>query len=157
MKATSTIAGAEGVVVRLQAASPALRGRLEKAVERVTITLSGYVKAEKLTGQVLKNRTGRLRRSINHSVTSSGQAIVGTVGTNVSYARVHEFGFTGAQSVRAHVRTIKQAWGKPIAATQINVKTHARTVKIPARSFLRSALNDQRTSIKAALAAAVKG
>lgn len=48
--------------------------------------------------------TARLRNSIAIKVRDNGAAIDGTIGTNVKYARYHELGFQGVQTVRRHRR-----------------------------------------------------
>ncbi len=112
-------------------------GRLNKAgkdavrmsVQRLTLRLLAKVKADKLSGQVLNVRTGRLRRSINQRVEVNGQGAYGKVGTPVKYGRIHEFGGTVSRpSSRG-----------PGRATY------------PERSFLRSALREMEPSIRAAL------
>jgi hypothetical protein len=50
---------------------------------------------EKLSGQVLKNRTGTLRRKINYEVRETPTGITGSVGVKLSYAAAHEYGFDG--------------------------------------------------------------
>lgn len=47
--------------------------------------------------------TGTLRRSITHKTIRSGADVTGYVGTNVKYARIHEF---GGQTGRNHSVTI---------------------------------------------------
>lgn len=129
-----------------------------RAVRRLAINLQGYVKDQKLSGQVLHTRTGTLRRSINQEVTQSGSSIRGVVGTNVSYGRIHEYGFQGTVDVKAHLRTITQAFGRPLSSpvTQ-NVRAHTMTVNLPERSFLRSALKDFEPRILKELKAAASG
>jgi phage gpG-like protein len=126
-----------------------------RAVRRLAINLQGYVKDQKLSGQVLHVRSGTLRRSINQEVTQSGSVIKGIVGTNVSYARPHEYGFSGAVQVREHLRTITKVFGRPLAnpVTQ-TVRAHTMNVNLPERSFLRSALKDFEPRILAELKAA---
>lgn len=141
----------------------ALRGeRMLSAVygviTRLTIKLQGNVKENKLSGQVLKVKTGRLRRSINQKVENDeARGPVGTVGTNVSYARPHELGFSGDVQVRQHLRKIKEAWGKPLEEPiEIVVRAHLRRMDIPAKSFLASALADIQPEVKPAIIAAVE-
>lgn len=52
--------------------------------------------------------TGRLRDSLTVSVTRTGKGVVGRIGSNVKYARFHEFGLTGVVNVREHTRHIQQ-------------------------------------------------
>lgn len=113
-----------------------------RAVTRLSINLQAYVKENKLTGQVLHTRTGTLRRSINREVTSTPSAIRAVVGTNVEYAAGHEYGFNGDVNVKAHLRQITQAWGRPISPRSVQVQAHTKHVVLPERSFLRSALKD---------------
>jgi len=57
-----------------------------------TELLRGYIVKYKLSGQRLKVRTGRLRTSIEKEVSGKGLDIVGRVGSNLKYARIHELG-----------------------------------------------------------------
>lgn len=143
------IVGDRETIAKLGKAKERARDAVRKSVVRLTLELLRKVKAEKLSGQVLNVQTGRLRRSITQRVTEQGSTITGIVGTNVEYARTHELGFKGPVSVKAHLREIKKAWGKPLkAAKKIQVKPHTRQVELPARSFLRSALADMEPKIR---------
>ena len=65
--------------------------------------------------------SGRLKRSIRIiSVTSDSV----TIGTDVPYAQVHNDGYLGFQSVKAHTRKGR------------NVKAHIRMMDMPRRRFL---------------------
>jgi phage gpG-like protein len=115
---------------------------LLREMERQMIMLRDRVVASKLSGQVLKNRTGTLRRSQNYSITQTETSITGIVATDPAaskYGVVHEYG--GTFSVRAHLRQ-----GHP-------VKAHS--VTFPERSFLRSTLKESTPSILDALQGAV--
>lgn len=140
--ATSKVIGGDKVAARLRAAPVAIRGALAVALQRCALELLTRAK-EKLGGSVLKVKTGRLRRSLNYKMTESGSGSVSaTVGTNVIYAARHEYGFHGVENVRAHLRTIKSAFGKPIAPVTFTVPAHARQANTPERSFLRSSLRE---------------
>jgi phage gpG-like protein len=106
-----------------------------------------YVRTSKLSGQVLKNRTGTLRRSIRPDAKFEGGEIVGKVGTNVSYARPHEFG--GTFRVPSHTRMQSQAFGRAITPVRVNVRAHS--VTFPERAFLRPSLAEKREEVLAAL------
>lgn len=140
----ATIIGHRETVDRLRRIVPDVRAELRKAIERQSIKLSSKVKAQKLSGQVLNVKTGRLRRSINQRVEEQGSRITGYVGTNVEYAKGHEFGFSGVVTVREHLRKAKG--NKPVT-----VRAHSQRVNLPARSFLRSALAESLPDIRAAL------
>lgn len=139
---TGTISGAEVIIARFDVMPSRLRQQLNIAITRLTLMLQRDVKAQKLSGQVLNVRTGTLRRSIDYAVAKTPTAVVGKVSTNLRYGRAHEYGFSGTETVRAHLRTIKQAFGRSINPRTVQVASFTRTVSLPERSFLRSALQD---------------
>jgi phage gpG-like protein len=127
-----------------------ITSRLRDAIQRAALDLMSYVKAQKLTGQVLNVRTGRLRRSITQRVeVEAGGKIVGLVGTNVSYGRVHELGFKGRVNVRGHTRKVK---GKAVP-----IRAHSRQVDIPKRPFLGPSLNEKMPVYRQWMQDAIKG
>lgn len=157
------IIGEAEVTTALENLKDADRSLLE-VVTRMTIELQRYVKDKKLNrsgggrggvseaGQQLAVRTGRLRRSITQRVTDGGQTITGIVGTNVEYARAHEFGFQGAVTVKEHLRRVTQAWGRPLKTpVMATVREHTMQMNLPARSFLRSSLREMTPEIQKAI------
>ena len=54
---------------------------------------------------------------------------------------------SGEVSVKAHLREIKKAWGKDITPRTVEVRTHSRQVNLPAKSFLRSAMEEMTPEI----------
>lgn len=119
------------------------RSKLRESVGRGVLKLQRHVVQNKLAGQVLKKKTGLLGRSIDYAVADSGSDIAGVVGTNVEYAAKHEYGFKGTETVKAHLRLIKQAFGRQLKTpVWQNVGAHGRKVNLPERSFLRSSLKD---------------
>lgn len=130
------------------------------ATQRETGELAAYVQTEKLHGQVLNQRTGNLARSITPEVTSTESQVTGTVGipqlSTVPYAAIHEFGFQGTESVREFVRTQTHAWGKPITPREVTVQAHERQVSFPARSYLRTSLQERFEAIVAGISLAVE-
>lgn len=144
------------VRARLMSMGPSIRAALRRAVTRESIALQRLVK-EKLSGPVLKNQTGRLRRSINYRVTETPDSITGTVGTNVVYARAHEFGLDRVVTVREHLRHITQAFGRPIPPKDVLVRAHPMHMHLKERSFLRSSLAERAPAIRESLIAAVQG
>ena len=143
------LVGDRETVARFEGMPARLHGRLSNTILKWALKLEGHVKVQKLSGQVLKVRTGTLRRSVTHRVDTLPDVILGIVGTNVTYAARHEYGFHGSEMVRAHLRTVKQAFGKELkgGARQISIRAHARRVDYPAHSFLRSALRDLNDAI----------
>lgn len=129
------------------------RSSLRAELTIQAINLQTHVVRDKLSGQVLKNQTGTLRRSINWRLedpAAGPTAFVGSFAGYVSpsgapaasYARIHEFGAT--VTVPAHTRTVN---GKVQ-----NVREYTAT--FPERSFLRSALRDNTEKIKKGIKAA---
>jgi len=148
--------GVEKIVLQLTESPHFMQDALNKSVSRMALRLLARVKTDKLSGQVLKVRTGRLRRSINQRVVREGKGVYGYVGTNVEYGRAHEFGFKGAVSVRAQLREVKQAFGKPLQdAKSVFVQSHSHKVTLPRRSFLRSALLEMDREIKVEMCNAI--
>lgn len=130
---------AEALLARLKGNAEALQGVMRSVVSRLGIEVQTSVKEDKLTGQALSVRTGTLRRSINLRVTEDAAGVVASVGTNVVYGAIHEYGYQGAMTVRAHTRG------------NHSVRTHTRQVNLPARSFLRSTLQDMTPHIQTTL------
>lgn len=140
--------GDKETVAKLGRLNKAGKAAIVRGVQRLTLQLLAKVKAEKLTGQVLKVRTGRLRRSINQKVTVTGNGVYGVVGTNVKYGRAHELGET--VTVKAHLRMQRVAWGKKMKNPRV-VQVKAHIVKYPERSFLRTALHEMEPAVRAAM------
>lgn len=143
----ASVTGDERVIASIRSQYQKVITNVEQSIGRLTLKLLTRVKVNKLSGQVLNVRTGRLRRSITYVVNKTPSRITGIVGTNVEYARAHELGFSGEVSVKAHLREIKKAWGKDITPRTVEVRTHSRQVNLPAKSFLRSALSDMAPEI----------
>lgn len=150
------ILGKEAIARKFKRVTPDVAKALRLAMDRAMIRLQNYVKFGKLSGQVLKNRTGTLRRSINYKVMGGdgeeGKPVVGQVGTNLEYARTHELGLT----IPAHTVTVNKAkalaWSPSGITAAMQAMRFAHSVNIPAvtmpkRSFLASGLNDQKTLI----------
>ena len=148
--------GIKEVTERFQNLPERARASLRQSIGVLVLKLQARVMRQKLSGQVLNVKTGRLRRSIDQVVRDNGDDIAGVVSSNVEYARAHEYGFSGQESVKAHLRTIKQAFGKPLKApVAFQVRAHARKANVPEKSFLRSALSDMKPEIQDAMRKAV--
>lgn len=154
------------IAFRLGQALVRAEGAVGTAVTREAINLVAYVKENKLTDNVLKVQTGRLRRSITYRVEKRGSEFIAYVGTNVKYARAHELGFSGTVSVKAHVvkeskRKMTMAFGKPmknprtVTVSQHTVKQHSMKMNLKARPFLQPSLAENTPRIQNNLRAAV--
>src|ERR1700689_4434126 len=85
----------------------------------------------KLSGEVLKVRTGVLRGSVNAGTTTDGTTITGTVqssGGPAFYGRVHEFGAPSAWQI---VATKSKALAFQMSVKQGAEKVFARSVVHP--------------------------
>lgn len=152
---TATLIGGEKLIARFQQMHPKILGAVRLSIEALAIELTAKVKADKLSGQVLRNRTGTLRRSINYRVNAAGNSVIGSVGTNLEYAAIHEYGGQTKphEILPKNAKALKfQLGGKTIFAKSVK---HPGS-KMPVRSFLRSALQDMEQKIRAKIEADVK-
>jgi len=148
------ITGGEHLGKTFSDSIPNVQSGVQKEVMRLALKMTGKVMG-KLSGEVLRVRTGRLRRSI-HPEWDFKQGYAGaTIGTNVEYAHIHEYGFQGEIQVKSFQREMTKAFGKPIAPRSVLIKAHARNINMPERSFLRSTLTEMTAEIKESLPNAV--
>ena len=156
---TAYLVGDVQLLERLRALPGAINSGLLGGIAHLGIELRRHVQQDKLSGQVLRSRTGSLRSSVSLQVDQSGGAVTASVFTDSRYAGAQEYGFAGTVSVRASLRRIREAFGRPIAEKAISVRAYDRRMDLPERSFLRSALEDIapaiRDEVEAALAEAV--
>ncbi len=178
----ATLVGDDKLKDWLKTAYPRIKGELNQSMARLVIALTRKVKQEKLSGQVLKNRTGTLRRSISPFISSAGENLTGKVGTNLEYAAIHEFGgvtkphtilpkrgkallfATGGEyqisafgqlNIAKYTRKGKLARRQAQGAVTFAKKVNHPGSVIPERSFLRTALNEMTPEIRAAFENAV--
>lgn len=150
--------GGDVLVALLRAYGDKVQTAIVKSVARSALRLQSEVMERRLSGQVLNVRTGNLRRSIHQRVTNTGSAVIGEVNTNVRYGMAHEYGFAGTVNVKASLRQVRQAFGRPLKSPRyVQVRAHSRNVRLPERSFLRTALRDLKPEIEADLRNSVKG
>jgi len=123
-----------------------------KGMKKGMVLAESTVRSPYLSGKALQRRTGRLRGSITHKVKIDGDRVVGSIGTKVVYGRIHELGFKGPVQVMAHVREVKQAFGKKTTPRLVYVRAHTRNVNMPARPFLRPAIDDKMDAIERIIA-----
>ena len=144
------IEGDEAVLSRFDELPAKLRASLTKKISYLTLYLENYIKTEKLSGQVLNVVSGRLRRSIYSKVEQTDTSVIGSVSSSgdVKYAAIHEFGFDGQETVRAHTREIKQAFGKAISPKTVEVREFTRHMVMPERSFMRSSFQDLKAMLQ---------
>jgi len=128
---------------------------LAKGINTYLIRLRDYIVSQKLSGQVLKVQTGTLRSSIMPILaTIIGGRVQGGIGTNVIYARIHEFGGVinrsaifpkNAEALHFFIGG-KEIFAKRVGPAQINMP--ARPYALPS---LRETEDIMITSIQNAL------
>lgn len=119
-----------------------LNSLVKDIILKTSIELTNNIKFDKISGNILKVQTGRLRNSIKYRVQNSGDNIEGVVSANTKYAKIHEYGFTGKIDVKQHQRIIKTAFGRSITPKTVDVKAFSRNVNYTERSFMRTSLQE---------------
>lgn len=150
------IVGSRSLVGRMERLPPTVRAVLRAKIQVLRLKLEAKVKRDKLSGQVLKVRSGALRRSIASKVEETATTITGKVFSSgdVKYARIHELGGTTPAHVIEPNKAKALAFamgGKMIFRKRVN---HPGS-KMPERSYLRSSLREMASEITTELKAAV--
>ncbi len=151
---TIDLVGDRELVAKLGATPWTLRGGVVRTMTRLAVETELLVK-QKLSGQVLRARSGALRSSIRANVTESMSAVTATISsTGVRYAAIHEFGGT------IHIPEIRPTSARALAfqvggQTIFAAYTRAHDVHMPQRSFLGSALKELTPRIREELTRAV--
>ena len=118
------------------------------AMLRAVEMLGGYIVKNKLSGQVLKRRTGHLAGSISTEVLGTRYETIGRIGSNLKYARVHELGIDKMVSIRAHTRKIKMAFGNIISPREIHISAHSRHMKQKKRRYIENSMREYRSELQ---------
>ena len=145
--------GDQETIARFTLFGANLRTQLEKKVRSLTMDLVKKVKAEKLSGQVLGRKTGRLSRSVTPSFEIDSTQVVGVVGTNVSYGRDWELGFdrtVGAGARGGPRQMLEKARALYFAKHPPGVRHYGP------RSFLGSALEEMAPTVRAEIEQTVR-
>jgi hypothetical protein len=95
------------LLVRLSEASGAAQAGMRRGVNAAAIDLVSYIKRDLLSGQVLKNRTGNLRRAV-FSRMDGDVGVVG-VGPEAPYGKIQEYGVAHPWTITAHGAIIAAA------------------------------------------------
>lgn len=119
---------------------------LFKGMKQAMLIAERTVRGEYLSGKALQRRTGRLRGSITHDVRIEGDRVVGRIGTNVVYGRIHELGGVIKAKNAGYLKFNIPGVGWRMA----------KSVTIPARPFLRPSLEDNISDISGILAKRVE-
>lgn len=132
------LVGTQAYLEKLERAKVTLREKILRCMRAQMFAIADYIRANKLSGQVLNRRSGDLSRATTGQIEeASEQRVVGVVGTQgIPYAGVHEFGWSGD-------RTVSQAFGRPIVPRSI-------TFHYPERSFIRTGSQERKPNVMAA-------
>ena len=148
-------ADAQAVLANQKTFSPRLLKRIAREEDLQNELTIGHVRADYLRGQVLNVRTGRLIKSVNRiPARIAGNAIVSSIGSNVVYAGIHEFG----GQTKPH--RIEAKNGKSLHFFIGGKEIFARVVdhpgsKMPERSYIRAAIKDRKKERETALSDAI--
>lgn len=150
------IVGHKEVIARMNARRAKLMPALKQTITGQAILLVAYIQKNKLQSSPLHHRSGRLQASIKQNVAATAQSIMAKVYTNVSYARIHEYG--GKTPAHEIVPKKGQALAFPMGGKTIFAKrvNHPGS-RMPERSFMRSSLNENEQKIKEAITRTVRG
>lgn len=151
-----TLVGKEQYVARMTAMPGRIHNELLGEITNLSSDLETYIKDDKLLGQVLNQRSGRLRSSIHSDVTDAATLITGRVfsAAPMPYAAIHEYGGI----IPAHtIYPVKAAALRFIMGGQtvFAMKANIPDIDMPERSFMRSALSDMAGQITMRLKEAV--
>lgn len=144
------------LIARFNLMSVTTRANLRREVTAIGIALVGYIRKNKLSGQVLQHRSGNLKRAVDSQPFDEGGVIGARVGvfagSRVPYARAQEQG--------AEVR-VPAYNGRPmrfIAKSGDLVFTRRRKAyrfNIPSRSYIRDSLDEMSEAIVLRMSASV--
>jgi hypothetical protein len=138
----------QNVLNTLQQKGPRIVEVLAQKITYLNLKLQAHIVAEKLSGQVLNHRSGRLAGSVVAQPTvAEGTSLVGQV-TAASgpawYGRLHEYGgsFIGARVNLKHPpHMVRRARGERVMTGS------PYGIFFPERSFMRSSIDDMREEI----------
>ncbi len=102
--------------------------------------------------------TGQLQGSIQPDPrTVDPDELTGSVGTNVEYAAVQEFGFTGTVNVSSHTREQTHVFGKELDNSQmVTVDAHTRRMDQEGNFFLTKATQQPKQTFQKRMADAAQ-
>ena len=92
MSVTISIGSTADIASSLNEIATRLGQNLKAEMTAATELLQEYVVTDKLSGNPLKTRSGRLRDSITSEVNATDDQASGVIATDVPYARIQEFG-----------------------------------------------------------------
>jgi hypothetical protein len=146
------LGGGQEAADNIRARSDRMVAQLMETMNELMLRLQSEIVGEKLHGQVLQQRTGKLAGSIRaQPTTQEGTDIIGAVegGGGVAwYGKLHEYGF-GPYDYEV-TRHIKMHYG------DLEFKKLIHSSGFPERSFMRSTLSEFETTIVEAMQASLE-
>lgn len=152
----------------LEGKAEALIAGVRAEMNHATVNLLGYIESEKLSGQVLHQRTGNLKAGGYTEVVPGTGGITGFVGfRGVKYAAIHNYGgsidipeVTGKLMVFSVKGGFRSSLYGYAGDTVFTMRHRAFTVHMPKRNYLESSATEQepviREGFRVAVAEAVK-
>jgi hypothetical protein len=142
------ITGSEQVIAKLGEMTGKIRIAASSSLDMWATELAGYIRLEKLKGQVLNKVTGHLSDSVRPIKTGEFSTATtisagSMAGDGVPYAKIHEYGMQRNIVVSAFHRMQTMAWGKPITPVEVLVNQHSSYINMPERSYMRSSLREE--------------
>jgi hypothetical protein len=145
---TARLVGDDTTLAWLCANPDAIASGLARAITKLGIDLQRTIQEDELSGEILAVRSGSLKSSIDLQIDQSVDAVTATVSSDSAYAHPNEYGFSGMVDVRATLRRITEAFGRPISEKTVSIRAYRRRMDLPERSFMRSALEDMDPAIR---------
>ncbi|KWO52964.1 hypothetical protein WM28_10820 [Burkholderia ubonensis] len=148
----SEVRGDQAVIAHFRAMPDRLRTALRRAIYDDLIKLQRHIVTQKLAGQVLKRRTGTLAASVTLGpIIEDASAVTGTIGPNVPYARILEYGGTirhpGGTAYLPTAGGYEFISNRAAALLPNLPRTKPHLIPIPAHPYMRSSLADMRQTI----------
>jgi hypothetical protein len=150
---TARLVGDDAVLAWLRAAPDLAASGLARAITTLGIELQRKIQEGELTGQTVAARSGPLRSSTSLQLDQNDDRIAATVSGDSEYVHAHRY---GTVDVRANLRRITKAFGRPAPGKAISVHSYRRRPDIPEQSFLHSALDDMDPAIRDEVEAALR-
>lgn len=161
------IIGAERVIAMLGAVPAKIDAAAKSSLDAWAVELAGYIQANKLSGDPLHRRSGRLSASVHPLSSQTADSVSGGAGggAGVPYAKIHEFGGTinhpggTAYFIKEGAGAVFVSNASALADRLPRTRPHA--IPIPERSYMRSGFEERapsgieqlRAAVKAAIAA----
>jgi phage gpG-like protein len=145
MSYTVEVVGDDQIIARFDTMYENLRYRLHVALEEIGIEFIDWMRFNKLRGNPLHTRSGRLAENFHSDVTDIANFINLAVCTHVPYASIHEYG--GEISIPETTPTKSRALHWVSGGDVFAMRARAHIVHMPERSFMRSTLAEMESRI----------